>query len=271
MQSGCVNKLSSETWRGETRRGGTLILLLWFFLAGVIAGAAGPSPWSQSRQAEAGTGSASASAATLEATLAGMDQAAARFTSITGDIDYTKVTVIVDDHSTDRGTIAFEKTRPRNPLDKAFRVMLAFREPAEKFVLFLGDKVSLYRPKIAEVEEYDIGGKQDLVEQFLLLGFGTPGSELQKGYRITWRGEDSLDGERVLHLELTPKSEQAAARLKKIELWLSPETYQPVQQKFWEPSGDYMIARYTNLKLNTSIPDRTFRLPLRGKVKFEQR
>jgi outer membrane lipoprotein-sorting protein len=141
--------------------------------------------------------------------------------------------------------------------------------------LFEGNKVSLYRPKIAEVEEYEIGGRQGLVEQFLLLGFGTPGSELQKNYQITWRGEASLEsstgGERVMHMELIPKSDQAAAKLKKIELWLSPETWQPVQQKFWEPSGDYMIARYTNLKLNTNIPDRAFRLPLKGNVKTVKR
>lgn len=258
MQSGCANKLSSDTKWGRIL--GTL--LLGFLLAGSVAGVAG------TVQSEDAPSPNSKAAGTLEATLAGMDRAAASFRSITGNLDYTKVTVIVDDHSTDRGTIAFEKTRPENPLEKAFRVMLAFREPAEKFVLFVGNKVSLYRPKIAEVEEYDIGGKQDLVEQFLLLGFGTGGSELKKSYQIAWRGEESLDGERTLHLELTPKSEQAATRLKKIELWLSPETYQPVQQKFWEPSGDYMIARYTNLKLNTNIPDRTFRLPIKGNVKF---
>ncbi len=149
--------------------------------------------------------------------------------------------------------------------------MLAFREPAEKFVLFEGNKVSLYRPRIAEVEEYEIGGRQGLVEQFLLLGFGTPGSELQKAYQIAWGGEESLDGQRVVHLELTPKSEQAGTRLKKIELWLSPENWQPVQQKFWEPSGDYMIARYTGLKLNTNLSDRTFRLPLKGNVKTVRR
>jgi outer membrane lipoprotein-sorting protein len=194
-----------------------------------------------------------------------MDQAAARFTSVTGNLDYTKVTVIVDDHSTDRGSIAFEKKNGKT------RVMLAFKEPAEKFVLFEESKVSLYRPKIAEVEEYEIGGRQGLVEQFLLLGFGTAGSELQKNYEIDWRGEESLDGERVIHLELVPRSEQAAARLRRIELWLSPETWQPVQQKFWEPSGDYMIARYTGLKLNSSIPGRAFRLPLKGNVKTVKR
>jgi len=234
-----------------------VLLLLWFVLAGGIAGVAGT--------LQSGDAPGSGSAVSLQAALAGMDQAAAQFTGVAGNLDYTKVTVIVDDHSTDRGTIAFEKKNGKT------RVMLAFKEPAEKFVLFEGNKVSLYRPKIAEVEEYEIGGRQGLVEQFLLLGFGTPGSELQKGYQITWRGEEPLDGERTIHLELTPKAEQAAARLKKIELWLSPETWQPVQQKFWEPSGDYMIARYTGLKLNTTIPDRAFRLPLRGKVKTVRR
>lgn len=204
-----------------------------------------------------------------------MDQAAARFSTVTGNLDYTKVTVIVNDHSTERGTLAFEKaTGRRNDINMSFRVMLAFREPAEKYVLFQGNKVSLYRPKIAEVEEYDIGQRQGLVEQFLLLGFGTAGSELQKAYQIAWRGEESLDSGgpgRVVHLDLTPRSEQAAARLKRIELWLSPENWQPVQQKFWEPSGDYMLARYSSLKLNGTIPERTFRLPLRGKVKTVRR
>ena len=257
MQSGCANKLSSEIWRGETTRGGTLFLLLWLILAGVIAGVAGT--------LQSGDDPGTGSAVSLQAALAGMDQAAARFTGVTGNLDYTKVTVIVDDHSTDRGTIAFEKSKSKT------RVMLAFKEPAEKFVLFEGNTVSLYRPKIAEVEEYAIGGRQGLVEQFLLLGFGTPGSELQKSYQITWHGEESLDGERVVHLELIPKADQAVARLKKIELWLSPETYQPVQQKFWEPSGDYMIARYTGVKLNGNIPDRAFRLPLKGNVKTVRR
>ncbi len=228
------------------------MLLLGFLLAGVAG---------TLQSEESGT----RSAGSLEAALAGMDRAAAGFTGVTADLDYTKVTVIVDDHSTDRGTVAFAKKNGES------RVMLAFQEPAEKFVLFEGNKVSLYRPRIAEVEEYEIGSRQGLVEQFLLLGFGTPGSELQKSYQVTWHGEDSLDGERVVHLELVPKSGQAAARLTKIELWLSPDNWQPLQQKFWEPSGDYMIARYTNLKLNANIPDRTFRLPLRGNVRTVNR
>ena len=138
-------------------------------------------------------------APTLEATLAGMDQAAAGFSSVQGSLEYTKVTVIVNDRSTDRGKIYFEKTKGRS------RVLLAFDSPAEKYVLFQGSKVSIYRPKIAEVEEYELAQRRDLAEQFLLLGFGTAGSEMQKAYRIAWRGEEPLDGQPTLHLELTPR------------------------------------------------------------------
>jgi len=230
---------------------GTLLILVWFALPTVpVEGFQSPD--------QRGSGP---SGLTLETALAGMDQAAARFSAVTGNLEYTKVTVIVNDRSTERGTIYFEKMKGKT------RVLLAFREPAEKYVLFEGTKVSLYRPKIAEVEEYDIQQRQGLVEQFLLLGFGTAGSDLQKAYGIAWRGEETVDGQRVVHLELTPKSAQASARLKQIELWLSPENWQPLQQKFWEPSGDYLLARYSGQKLNTKIPDRNFKLPLRGKVK----
>src|SRR3990172_11194876 len=149
-------------------RWASLLILVWFALTPVPAAA--PQSPDQSRQGGI--------AATLETTLAGMDRAAARFSTVAGNLEYTKVTVIVNDHSTERGTISFEKAKGKT------RVMLAFKEPAEKFVLFEGNKVSLYRPRIAEVEEYNIGQRQGLVEQFLLLGFGTPGSELQKAYQI---------------------------------------------------------------------------------------
>lgn len=199
--------------------------------------------------------------AKLEAVLRSMDQAAARFSGVTGDLEYTKVTVIVNDYSTEKGKIFFAKAKGKT------RVMLAFEEPAEKYVLFEGSRVSLYRPKIAEVEEYEISQRSELLEQFLLLGFGTSGAALQKSYQVTLLGEESLDGKTAVHLGLVPQSNQVTAQLKKIELWLSPDTWQPVQQKFFEPSGDYLIARYRDLQLNVKIPDKNFKLPLRGKVR----
>lgn len=208
-----------------------------------------------------GTAARLPGATSLEVALAGMDRAAAQFTSVAANLEYTKVTVIVDDHSTENGKIFFEKAKSK------LRVMLAFQQPAEKYVLFADGKVAIYRPKIAEIEEYSLAQNQGLLEQFLLLGFGTSGSELQKSYRVSWMGEEKLDGELTAHLELVPNSPQVAARLQRIELWLSPQSWQPVQQKFVEPSKDYLLARYRNLQQNLKIPSKNFQFPVRGKVR----
>ena len=196
----------------------------------------------------------------LAKVLAGMDRAADAFSSMAGHLDYTKVTVIVDDHSTESGEIFFEKSKGQT------RVMIAFRQPAEKYVLFADEKVSLYLPKIAQVQEYRLSSRQDLMEQFLLLGFGTGGEEMQEAYRISYLGEKMLDGQQAFLLELLPKSAQVSAQLDRIELWISPESWQPLQQKFFEPGGDYLIARYTDVKVNAKLPGKTFRLPIKGKV-----
>ena len=197
----------------------------------------------------------------LASTIAGMDAAAAKFASVTGDIDYTKVTVLVNDFSTETGKIFFDKSKGK------LRVMLAFTQPAEKFVLFSDGKVQLYQPKIAEVQEFTLGKNQDMLEQFLLLGFGTSGSELQKSYTAVYKGREKVDSEDAVRLDLTPKAQGVASKLTRIELWLSPTTWQPVQQKFYEPSKDYLIARYRNLQLNTKIASKSLQLQLRGNVK----
>jgi outer membrane lipoprotein-sorting protein len=206
-------------------------------------------------------GSPQSSSPKLAEVLAGMDKAAASFTSVTGDLEYTKVTVIVNDHSTQTGKVFFEKAGGKT------RVMLAFTSPAEKYVLFSNSKVSMYQPKIAEVTEYEVAQNQDLLEQFLLLGFGTSGSELEKSYELSVRGSETVMGQAAVILALVPKSAKVKAQLQRIELWLSTQSWQPAQQKFYEPSGDYVIARYSNVKWNQKLSDKDFRLPLKGKVK----
>ncbi|MBI3895758.1 MAG: outer membrane lipoprotein carrier protein LolA [Acidobacteria bacterium] len=234
----------------------------WRWLRVVLLGLAQASVPSEATafQAAGSRGQSATDRQKLQTILDGMDQAASRFKSVVGNLEYTKVTVIVNDASTEKGKIYFEKAKGKP------RVMLAFTNPAERYVLFADTKVSIYRPKIAEVEEYSLAERRELIEQFLLLGFGTAGKELQKAYDVTLRGEEQLDGERVFHLELISKSPKVAAQLKRIELWLATETWQPLQQKFLEPSGDYLIARYSDLQQNVKIADKNLRLPLRGKV-----
>ena len=61
-------------------------------------------------------------------------------------------------------------------------------------------------------------------------------------------------------LELTPRKESLASQLTKIQMWVSEESWLPAQQQFFEPGGDYLIARYSAVKVNLRIPSSTFEI-----------
>src|ERR1039457_7279612 len=97
-------------------------------------------------------------------------------------------------------------------------------QPDPRTILRDGDDFYIYNPKIHRVEEYNLGKKKSLVDQFLLLGFGTSGAELKKGYSVTLQDEEMLDNRKVVLLGLTPKSDEVRNQLSKIQLWIAEST-----------------------------------------------
>jgi len=188
---------------------------------------------------------------TVENVLKQMDAQAADFKSLTADMDRTKVTVVVNDKSTESGHISVRRD------DK---MLIEVTQPDARTILRNGDIFYIYNPKIHRVEEYNIGKKKSLVDQFLLLGFGTSGSSLKESYTITVQGEETLDGHKVVRLELLPKTDDVRKQLSKIQLWLDESTWLPLQQQFFETgSGDYFIIHYRNMIRNARIPDNDFK------------
>ncbi len=188
---------------------------------------------------------------TLESVLKQLDAAAKEFHSLTADLERTKVTVVVNDKSTETGQIQVRR-------DDKMRIELT--QPDPRTILRDGDTLSIYNPKAKRVEEYDLGKHRALVDQFLLLGFGTSGSELKKSFLVTLQGEELLDKKKVLLLELTPKSDTVRNQVSKIQLWVDQSTWIPVQQKFFETgTGDYFTVHYTNIARNVPIPDSRFK------------
>ena len=188
---------------------------------------------------------------TLEAVLKQVDTQAGEFRSLTADLERTKVTVVVNDKSTESGQIFVRR-------DDKMRIELT--QPDPRTILRDGDDFYIYNPKIHRVEGYNLGKKKSLVDQFLLLGFGTSGAELKKGYLVTLQDEETLDNRKVVLLELTPKSDEVRNQLSKIQLWIDESTFLPAQQKFYETgSGDYFIIRYRNMARNVRIADSQFK------------
>ena len=180
-----------------------------------------------------------------------LNEAAKHFRTLTAKLEYTKVTVVVDDRSTQQGYIYFHRNS---------RILIDITHPEPKQILFRNHRAEIFYPKMNQIQEYNLEKHRGLVEQFLLLGFGTSGNTLRKAYLITVLGETRLDGRAVIQLELTPKDERIRNQIHKIHLWLDLASWAPVQQKFFEVGGDYLTTRYTEIKVNVPIPRSKLRL-----------
>jgi outer membrane lipoprotein-sorting protein len=187
---------------------------------------------------------------TLDSILKELDAEAKDFHSLAADVERTKVTVVVNDRSTEIGSI----------LVRGDKMLLDMKTPDPRTILRTGDTLYVYTPGLKRVEEYNLGKNKQAVEQFLLLGFGTAGAELRKGYLITVMPEVIIGDHRTVELELTPKSDAVRAQISKIQIWLDESTWLPVQQQFYETgSGDYSIVKYSKIVRNAPVPESDFK------------
>lgn len=186
----------------------------------------------------------------LETALRQLDAAAKDFHSLSAEMERTKVTVVVNDHSTETGSI----------LVRGDKMLLEMKAPNPRTILRTGDNLYVYNPGLKRVEEYNLGKNRDLFDQYLLLGFGTKGSELRKSYLVTLLSEPTLDDKKTAQFELTPKSEAVRNNISKIQIWFDESSWLPVQQQFFETgSGDYFIIRYSRVVRNPDLGDAHFK------------
>ena len=181
----------------------------------------------------------------LDAILARMDQAAPNFHSLSADVDMVEYEKILNDSTTDKGTLEMQRN------GKSVRAILTF---PDRVLGFMGNLVRIYFPKVNQVQNYAVGNNGNLVNQFLLLGFGSSGKELARSYQITLEGTEKVSGLDTSKLLLVPKDAKVQERLAKIEVWIPTEGANPVEQQFFEPSGNYRKVTYSNMKLNAPIP-----------------
>ena len=139
--------------------------------------------------------------------------------------------------------------------------------PDKKFVLFTGSLVSVYQPSIDQVTEYNPGKNKADFESFLVLGFGGRGHDLEKSFDVSYAGMEQVQGVNAAKLELTPKSQRVKSMFQTITLWIDPARGVSVQQKFSEPSGDYRVAKYSDIEINRKIPGDVFKLKTTGHTK----
>jgi outer membrane lipoprotein-sorting protein len=200
-------------------------------------------------------GSSVALADTLPQILSRMDAAAQNFQSMTADMKQVTHTEIIDENDVQAGEVRLKKFK------NGLIGYVNFTEPP-KVIAFQNKKVEVYYPKTRVVEEYEVGKYSEQLNQFLLLGFGTSGQELQKNYQIRVIGPESVGGQQTTHIVLTPKSKEALEYMKKAELWIADNASYPVQEKIWKNADDYVLVNYSDVKLNAPLSEKDFALNL---------
>jgi outer membrane lipoprotein-sorting protein len=198
----------------------------------------------------------------LQSVIKQMDATAASFRSAEANFVWDQYTVVVNETDTQKGNIYFRRH------DHDIQMATDIAEPDKKYVLYTNGKVQLYQPKIDQVTEYDAGKKRSDVDSFLVLGFGGSGHELLKNYNVKYAGTEAVGGVQAAKLELIPKSQSVLNNIARILLWIDPARGISVQQQFFQPSGDYRLAKYSDIKLNGKIADDVFKLKTTNKTKF---
>jgi outer membrane lipoprotein-sorting protein len=199
-----------------------------------------------------------AAAPDLATVLTNMDAAASGWKGMRASLEWVRYMALVDDRSVEEGKIVVRRTA-----DGSAAMLISFEEPNVYFLSVQGTRVEIYKPKIKTVEEYDVSDSKAKVENALLLGFGTSGSYLGQHYDIKLLGPATVKGQSVVHLDLQPKDPQAELNSQRIEMWVSTDIWQPVQQKIYDRNrGDYRLYSYSEVVLNPALKAEDFKLRL---------
>jgi len=219
-----------------------------------------PAPSTRTQAAKASSGQENS--VDLERVLSDMDKAAASFRTAQADFVWDQFSKVVNDHDLQKGTVYYRR------LSKEVQMAADITDPSKKYVLFSGGKVDVYQPDIEQVTEYNAGKNKAEFESFLVLGFGGSGHDLQKSFDVRFSGNENINGVNAAKLELAPKAARVRNMFSQIILWIDPARGISVQQQFLEPSGDYRLAKYSNIKVNEKLSDSVFKLKTTGKTKI---
>jgi outer membrane lipoprotein-sorting protein len=199
----------------------------------------------------------------LDRVLSQMDSAAANFHTTEAAVLWDQYQKVVDEHESQKGKVYFRRA------GSEIQMAADITEPEKKYVLFSGSKVQVYQPNIEQVTAYNTGKNREQFESFLVLGFGGRGHDMLKSFQVRYLGNEQVDAAETVKLELVPKAANLRNNVDHIVLWIDPRRGISVQQQFFfGPSGDYRLAKYSDIKVNEKIPDAVFKLKTTGKTKF---
>jgi outer membrane lipoprotein-sorting protein len=200
-------------------------------------------------------------AETLPDILARMDQSAAQFKAVSAKVKQQDFNAVLSDTTTSDGVIRIKKSK------SGASMVIEFSEPDPRTIYVAGKVAQRFFPKASTVEIYDVSKHASRVDEFILLAFGSSGTDLKKNYNVKLEGSEMLGGVKTSHLSLVPKAKDILDLVTRIELWIPEGQTVAVQEKLNQPSKNYQLATFSDVKINPDLPDSAFTLTLPAGVK----
>lgn len=138
------------------------------------------------------------------------------------------------------------------------RVRWEYREPNPVSVVIRGDEMTTWYRDLKRADKLKVGRYSSQVFKYL----GASGSMQTLLDYFTVALTVPKDPSDPFRLELTPKYQRIARRLKGMTLWIDSERYLPVRFKYTEADGDVTEYELQDLKVNPLIPAERFVLKL---------
>ena len=199
----------------------------------------------------------------LNAVLAQMDAASARFHDAEAAFTQQSYEAVVHDTTTQKGAIYFE--RKGSSTEMGAYLMEPDGKSREHVIQYRDGQLQVFDPHVNQVQTFSANGNNAQYETFLTLGFGGSGKALAAAWEIKDLGPESFsDGPQpvtVEKLDLVSKQPAVRNNFSHVTLWIDPARGVSLKQAFYTPSGDSRITVYNGIRINTKIDHATFAIP----------
>jgi outer membrane lipoprotein-sorting protein len=162
---------------------------------------------------------------------------------------------VVQSHDIQKGTVAFR--RAGGSTQMVMHILTDEGQPSQKDVLYKGTEINFYQPALKQETILNASAEY---ERYLSLGFGGSGKDLARDWNVAYQGTETIDGVETAKLDLTPKG-APNSQFSHITVWIDTKRGLSLRQQIFQEGGDYRIANYSNIKLN-SVPDTAFTLKI---------
>jgi outer membrane lipoprotein-sorting protein len=187
----------------------------------------------------------------LKSVLSQMDGASKNFKSAQADFQWDQFQLVINDKDVQQGSISF--LRKGADTQMAARITQFNGKSDDRELVYKDGQLQFYQPKIKQITIFSAGANRSQYESFLTLGFGGSGSDLDKNWVVTYQGTDTIDGVKTAKLDLVPREASVKQTFTHVTIWVDPTRAISLKQQFFEPSGDYRLATYSNIRYNAPM------------------